>query len=1794
MKHILVIFLVFMLFPYHYLLSQYCVPTSTYGPQYGTYIESVQLEDIINLHTGDSSNPTYNNYSHLSTILYKDSTYQLIITGSPYYNNMYYYAWIDYNRDYDFYDSDEQLGWFVTTSQFEKNTIQFTIPDSCKTGNLRLRVLTVYNVPNQNPCGPFTYGEIEDYTVKIQNAAIFQEINAGLDGTSSGSVKWVDIDADGDLEPSVIGKYSTFLGNRAQLYRNNGNNLFELKKTFTELRDGDHDWFDYDNDGDMDYVFSGNNAHERAGLYRFDGIDVGDNFNFTLLFDNLFHYTIGSDVAWGDYDNDGDYDLLLTGQDTLNEVVIELFENTGGSFTKTDVELPGIYYGDVEFIDFDLDCDLDLFILGTDNNTNTLTRLMVNDNGKFTEFDFQFPNIENGNFDWQDFNGDGYPDVLINGYSGTNDMLNIYLSDSASSFYASSSNLPGGNTGDVSMGDINNDGLHDIVIHGPRADALDSFPVFINIGNDSLELLPFQTYPLRSGTIALGDYDNDNDLDLLVNGYKYINMATNAYYSKIFENESVVSNTPPTAPTGLEVELYGQQVLLKWNHATDNSTPIKSLTYNIYMGTSSKGEEIVSPHANISNGERFLSIPGYIQDTCWIVRDLNPGTYYWSVQAIDNSQKGSVFAAERSFVIKDRFDQKCTTVPYEKVIHSWDFDSDGDHDLLNLIDDTLHFRKNLGDGFRSITNDTVRLSQLGRYWVGIGNIAPADYDNDSDIDFVVSGDFDSLAYIIEKSGVNFLIDSSRYFYNTKNGFGLWCDLDNDGLQDYITSGTARIKSLQNMPATFVYENNGDKTFSLTNHNIPPFQNCGGTYGDFDNDMDMDILIFGQDSNEVPKTSLFLNNGDFTFEEQNISNCNLQRFIFELNDVFPGDFNQDGKLDFYIAGRDSVDNKYARIMINNGKGFTDIGLDIRCWDRVGNYWIDYDNDGDLDVISYSASNLGYNYVKIYLIEDEEIIEELSFEYEFEASNSKQIHFKNYDNEFSTDFVYPYHDGGHLLCSNHDNWGSPNYKELSPTKLSAVQKGFDIVVSWSNRSGKKGLSYNLRVGTSKYGSNIISPESNILSGYRYITKPGNTSIDTAWKISDLPVGTYYCSVQAVDNAYEGGYWSRLIRFRVADINVDFTFNEACAGDTTFFTNITVSNDTIVKWNWIYDGDTISNDEHTSIVFNEVGDKIVELQAITNAGAILSKKHTVTLKNAPIVDFLIQPVCLGDISSIVNQSDTSAIEVESWLWDFGNGETSTYRGNVTKTYTSNTLVSLIISATNGCVTSRSKTAFVGTRPNPVVSIEDGKVNSCSGDTVKLVTQYSDEFTYRWLVDDVPVWGENDTLITLFNRPTGSFNYAVEVSNKNGACSVKSTSRLLRFNANPPKPIIFNHNESSICQGDSAKLQMVVGEAHTYQWYRNDELTNHRKAIAHVILGGNYALKIYDSLDCESEKSDIISINTKPIPIVGDVLIVGSTKFCEGEVLTIQYPENQDYNYQWQKNDTDIDGSTASEINISESGIYQLLTTNSVNCTVKSSPYNVQVAKKPEKPILDVKSAKLSICPNERVMLKPKVYYPNLQYHWYYNDTLFDPVANAILDTLLPEGNFRVVCSNIECESESDIVTIQHKSVIDSIFFQIFGPKVWYIGCLNESAKAYRWYYNGTLIDDERDHICMVNQKFGNYQLAISDGSECWVFTDTITIPNHSYLKGSIEENNDLKSKLYPNPGSGVIYLELISSKKMKYSVRLYNNIGLLFHQSSNKKLNYSDLIHLDISAYPPGIYFVDIRSNQNRIIHQLVIEH
>ncbi|MFK5857562.1 MAG: VCBS repeat-containing protein, partial [Bacteroidota bacterium] len=202
----------------------------------------------------------------------------------------------------------------------------------------------------------------------------FTDIRAGLPGVSYGVGRWVDYDNDGDLDVILSGGESSGKVT-TELFRNNNGTFNNIKVGFSNLKLSDIAWGDYDNDGDQDFAIIG---ETQSGKFESRLYNNENNGVFTQSYQNFVPVRSGS-VDWGDMDHDGDIDLLLTGESSVGPVSKVYRNDRDGLFTDINAEVIGLYMSDGHWGDYDNDGDLDIVISGMSNNYQFISRVYRND-----------------------------------------------------------------------------------------------------------------------------------------------------------------------------------------------------------------------------------------------------------------------------------------------------------------------------------------------------------------------------------------------------------------------------------------------------------------------------------------------------------------------------------------------------------------------------------------------------------------------------------------------------------------------------------------------------------------------------------------------------------------------------------------------------------------------------------------------------------------------------------------------------------------------------------------------------------------------------------------------------------------------------------------------------------------------------------------------------------------------------------------------------------------------------------------------------------------------------------------------------------------------------------------------------------------------------------------------------------------------------------------------------------------------------------------------------------------------
>jgi hypothetical protein len=318
--------------------------------------------------------------------------------------------------------------------------------------------------------------------------SVYAQFNQGTDlgvGVDNGSMKLGDIDNDGDLDLVVAGRQDQ--GNkRLDKYINDGSGHFSAPIPFgipvgwerVSIELGD-----IDNDGDLDLIVSGDG---RLDLYKNNG--TGD-------FGNAIPFGIGvqlSSIALGDTDNDGRLDLIVSGYgkasgESRYRAFLCYYYNVDigiGNYGALCGGVLGIYNGSIALGDINNDGSLDVISAGYHYSTLTSSSLHGSRLDKYTN------------------KGDGY----FNGYAQIGGW--------------------GVKNASIVLGDIDNDSDLDIIVTGGSKD-LKLLAKYFNNGTGNFEYTyayastyrPANFGPgVTEGSVVLGDIDNDNDNDLVVSG----------------------------------------------------------------------------------------------------------------------------------------------------------------------------------------------------------------------------------------------------------------------------------------------------------------------------------------------------------------------------------------------------------------------------------------------------------------------------------------------------------------------------------------------------------------------------------------------------------------------------------------------------------------------------------------------------------------------------------------------------------------------------------------------------------------------------------------------------------------------------------------------------------------------------------------------------------------------------------------------------------------------------------------------------------------------------------------------------------------------------------------------------------------------------------------------------------------------------------------------------------------------------------------------------------------------------
>ncbi|MGI9532322.1 VCBS repeat-containing protein [Lutimonas sp.] len=700
---------------------------------------------------------------------------------------------------------------------------------------------------------------------------------------------------------------------------------------------------DINQDGLTDIFFSGNQVKNRLYLNK-------GNLEFEDISEKA---KIAGESTWntgavmGDVNGDGYLDIYVCAVVGLNGFngYNELYINNGDlTFTESAGQYgldADSYSSSAVFLDYDLDNDLDMYILNHAVHTQesfgrselrekrdyqTGDKLMRNDNGIFTDVSEE-AGIYGGvngyglGVSVADFNQDGYPDLYISNDFHEDDYY--YLNNRDGTFSERIKDFFG-HTTRFSMGndaaDINHDGWPDIL---------------------TLDMLPEDETVLKSS-------DGDESLQIL-------NLRIKQYgYHYQFTRNMLQINQPDGH--------FAETALLSGVAATDWSWSGLLADYN------QDGEQDLFVSNGIPKRPNNLDFIKFISND-QIQKKINNSRLV-DQQALDMMPSGKVhnyiFKGSKDLVFKDMsgsWTRKDTL--YSGATALADLDNDGDLDIvINNIDHaaSLYINK---------TNDKANFLKLTFDYpapntFGIGTKVLSYHQGTLQYKelYTARGFQASSEPIIHLGyGKESKVDSLRI---------IWPDKTSQLLTDINTNQTLRIKPDRNEPFDYRILNPENKhIFEKTTNNLGldfthvenPFNDFNRqklipykvsdrepatAVGDLNNDTLADVFFGG--SNGVP-SKVFIQK-DTAFEEIKISNFRKDSIKEDVSALIL-DLNGDGKMDLFSGtggAAFSANNSYLSdsYFIQNDSSFSKSELPTYAGNTSVVKEYDIDQDGDLDL------------------------------------------------------------------------------------------------------------------------------------------------------------------------------------------------------------------------------------------------------------------------------------------------------------------------------------------------------------------------------------------------------------------------------------------------------------------------------------------------------------------------------------------------------------------------------------------------------------------------------------------------------------------------------------------------------------------------------------------------------------------------------------------------------------------------------------------------------------------------------
>ncbi len=356
------------------------------------------------------------------------------------------------------------------------------------------------------------------------------------------------------------------------------------------------------------------------------------------------------------------------------------------------------------------------------------------------------------------------------------------------------------------------------------------------------------------------------------------------------------------------------------------------------------------------------------------------------------------------------------------------------------------------------------------------------------------------------------------------------------------------------------------------------------------------------------------------------------------------------------------------------------------------------------------------------------------------------------------------------------GTPSTSTLSnPTVTFNNPGSFDVTLIATNSAG----SYNetkfdyivvqappvASFNTSVSGTTVTFTNTSIFGNtYLWNFGDGSTSTQFSPTYTYINEGTYTVTL-TVTNSCGSNTTTRTVQvFLPPIVGFAVSQNSGCAPLSVNFTS--TSSGTGLTYNWQFPGGNPSSSTQANPTVNYVspGNYSVTLTVSNAAGSSTAvQSNLIQVQGPPVTDFVVNVV--GTTVHFTNLTTGAT----SYLWNFGNGQTSTV-ANPTHTYQSQGTYNVVLTSTNACgVSTYTETVVIALPPTAVITAS--QTSGCAPTSVQFTGISTPGVNHQWtFAGGTPATSTAANPTVTYTNP-GTYQVVYTVSNAAGSSSATQT---------------------------------------------------------------------------------------------------------------------------------------------------------------------------------------------------------------------------------------------------------------------------------------------------------------------------------------------------------------------------------------------------------------------------------------